>query len=359
MLPNQLKDRIFASLALAGMGDALGAPTEQWTIDEIRSTHGGLVTAFTAPTADTFAGAQNGKYAEVTDDASQMYFLARAMIAGHGPLDQEHWINCLLDWAQHSPKAGFMGPSTESMVKALLDGSDTAKVGVIGNSLRKMTTVGTTNGAAMRVAPAGMIFPGNIEAACQQALITCLPSHDTDVAISAACAIAAAVSKALVSGTLREVIAASLEGGKIGEQLAAQHARIVAGPHFLSRLEMALQIADESTSDYAFMMKMEKLVGNSVLAAESVPAALGVVAYANGDPMRTISICASIGNDTDSIATMAGSIVGAMAGTAALPQQLLAEFISANAAEFDLDALAMGLADIAFKNVENEKHETR
>ena len=157
MLQNQLKDRIFASLALAGMGDALGAPTEQWTINEIRATHAGLVTAFVAPTADTFAGAQNGKYAEVTDDASQMYFLARAMIAAHGTLDQAHWISCLLDWAKNSPKAGFMGPSTESMVKALLDGTDTAKVGVIGNSLRKMTTVGTTNGAAMRVAPAGMI----------------------------------------------------------------------------------------------------------------------------------------------------------------------------------------------------------
>jgi ADP-ribosylglycohydrolase len=343
----QAQDRILASLALAGMGDALGAQTEQWSIEEIASKHGGLVNAFGEPPADTFAGANAGKRAEVTDDASQMYYLARAIIAADGPLDHDRWVACLLDWARNSPKASFMGPSTAGMVRALQDGSDTGDVGVIGQSRRKMTTVGTTNGAAMRVAPAGLIFPGQVEMACSQALVTCLPSHDTDVAISAACSVAAAVSQAMVSVRLDEVIAASVRGGHIGEALARTHARTVAGPNYLARLEMALRIADEAIGDYAFLTQMERVVGNSVLAAESVPAALGVVAYAKGDPMRTIALCASIGNDTDSIATMAGAIVGALVGTQALPQALLAEFRSANAADFDLDAMAEGLCAIA------------
>jgi ADP-ribosylglycohydrolase len=97
---------------------------------------------------------------------------------------------------------------------------------------------------------------------------------------------------------------------------------------------------------------MERTVGNSVLAAESVPAAIGVVAYAKGDPLRTIALSASIGNDTDSIATMAGAIVGAWVGTHALPQALMAEFRAANAAEFDLDELASGLSDIAWRNLQ-------
>ena len=88
------------------------------------------------------------------------------------------------------------------------------------------------------------------------------------------------------------------------------------------------------------------------VAAESVPAAVGVVAYAKGDPLRTIALAASMGNDTDSIATMAGAIVGAARGTQALPQDLLAEFRAANRADFDLDAMAASLSAIAWRNMQ-------
>ena len=143
MNKNSIRDRILASLSLAGMGDALGAPTEQWTIDEIAARHGGLVTRFDEPTEDTFAGANAGKRAEVTDDASQMYYLTLALVAAGGRLEHDGWVACLLDWVDTSPKAGFMGPSTAGIVKALQEGSDTGSVGVIGRSRRKMTSVGT------------------------------------------------------------------------------------------------------------------------------------------------------------------------------------------------------------------------
>lgn len=346
MTSDILQDRIFAALALAGMGDALGAPTEQWTIDEIVAAHGGLVTRFAAPPPDTFAGANGGRRAEVTDDASQMYYLAQALARGGGRLDAARWVDCLLDWADHSPKAGFMGPSTAGIVQALREGRDTGAVGTIGGTRRKMTTVGTTNGAAMRVAPVGLLHPGDLEAACAQALVTCLPSHDTDVAIGAACAIACAVAAAAAGSALEQVLEAALEGGARGEALAARHARRVPGPGFLARTRMALAIARAGGDDLRFLRTLEAEVGNSVLAAESVPAALAILAHAGADPLRTIALAASAGNDTDSIATMAGAIAGAMHGRAALPQAMLAEFCAANP-EFDLDALAGQLAGLA------------
>jgi ADP-ribosylglycohydrolase len=352
MLPFNLQDRIYGSLALAGMGDALGAPTEQWTIDEIALKYGGLVMRFDEPPADTFAGANQGRRGEVTDDASQMYYLARALIAADGRLELDGWIACLLDWAATSPKASFMGPSTVGIVKALQEGGDTAAVGVIGTSRRKMTTIGTTNGAAMRVAPAGLIHPGRIEAACAQAVVTCLPSHDTAVAISAACSVAAAVARALVARDLSQVLEAAIEGALIGERMALQHGRQVAGPSYLARLEMAFRIATNARGDYDLLRELERQVGNSVLAAESVPVALGVLAYAKGDPLRTIALCASIGNDTDSIATMAGAILGAFCGSAALPVDLLTEFNAANAGQFDVPAIAAGLALLAGRTPE-------
>ncbi|MDY0977260.1 ADP-ribosylglycohydrolase family protein [Massilia sp. CFBP9012] len=349
MTPEQLEDRIFASLALAGMGDALGAPTEQWTIAEIFAAHGGLLARFIAPPPDTFAGANNGLQAEVTDDASQMYYLAQALVDSKGTLDEAGWVACLLDWAAHSPKAGFMGPSTAGIVQALREGRDTATVGVIGSSHRKMTTIGTTNGAAMRVAPVGLLYPGDPVKAAEQALVTCLPSHDTDVAISAACAIAGAAAAAVDGAALADVIDAGLQGGAHGETLARRHARLAAGPNFLARSRMALEIARQaqgSGDDRGFLERLEREVGNSVLAAESVPSALAILAYAGADPLRTIALAASCGNDTDSIATMAGAIAGAMHGRAALPEGMLSEFCAVNA-EYGLDALARSLAGLA------------
>jgi len=354
-MTSDLQDRILGALCLAGMGDALGAPTEQWSIAEIRAAHGTLLTHFVAPPEDTFAGALGGRRGEVTDDTSQMVYLARALVQAGGRLDAEGWVNCLLDWATTSPKATFMGPSTAQVVAALRRGEDLSRVGTIGRSARKMTTVGNTNGAAMRVAPCGLLHPGDIEAACAQALVTCLPSHDTDVAIASACAIAAGVARALVSHEVAPVIAACIDGAAIGERLGRRHARAIAGPRLSARLEMALDIADGARDDDSFMQLLEARVGNSVLAAESVPAAIGCFAYAQGDPLRTIALGASMGNDTDTIAAMAGALCGALVGERGLPGALCGEFMAINEPEYGLRPLAEALAALAVANAQETR----
>ncbi|MEZ2222652.1 ADP-ribosylglycohydrolase family protein [Rhizobium sp. RCC_161_2] len=350
MTTNKYHDPILASLALAGIGDALGAPTELWGIDEIFARYGGLADRFEEPPPDTFAGANSGKRGEVTDDASQMYYLARALVKAGGRLDQTGWIACLLDWVDTSPKAGFMGPTTAAIVAALRAGESLDRVGVVGTSKRKLTSMGNTNGAAMRVAPAGLVHPGNIAAACEQALVTCLPSHDTDVAIASACAIAAGTAMALVERDIGAVVQACREGGVIGARLAAEHARVPPGPRFSTRLDMALEIAARATDDRQFLHDLDAAIGASMLACESVPAAIAIFAYAKGDPLRTVALAATAGNDTDTVATMAGAMAGAMAGTAKLPQMLYREFITVNDAEYQLQSLAAGLADIALEN---------
>jgi ADP-ribosylglycohydrolase len=344
---DELTDRILGSLCLAGMGDALGAQTEQWTIEEIEAHHGGLVTAFGDPPPDTFAGANGGRRAEVTDDASQMYYLARALIEGGGRLDQAAWVRCLLDWAATSPKARYMGPSTALVVRALQEGTDLAQVGTIGSSLRKMSTMGNTNGAAMRVAPCGLVHPGRAREACELAFVTCLPTHDTTVAVASAACIAAGVAQALVRPRLADVLAACVQGAEWGARIAHERGCRAGGATVASRLTMALEIAAAGYDDRRFLREIEQRVGNSVLAAESVPAAVGVLAQAGGDPLRTISLASSIGNDTDTIATMAGAMAGAMHGARALPRTLHDDFRAVNDAEYGLDALAAGLASIA------------
>lgn len=255
----ELYDRILGSLATGCIGDALGAPTEQRSIDEIRSTWGGRVERFYAPPDDAPYG-RGRRAGQITDDSSQMLYLVDAYIEHHGLLTPAAVAEALLRWAdnpEYFPR--FAGPSTRASVDRLRAGEDPTHTGRIG----RLTKEGTSNGAAIRVAPAGLANPGDPEAAVQDALVTCLPSHATNLAISGAACVAAA---------------------------------------------------------------------------------LGIFLAAGGDPFLTVVGGANIGDDTDTVACIAGSIAGAMRGFGAVPNDLYAQVLEAN--DLDLKGRAAALADV-------------
>ncbi len=346
-------NKILGALACAGMGDALGASTELYSIDEIKQKWGGWLDKFVEPPEDTFAGSLKGVAGLITDDSSQMYVFAEALItAGYGQFTNENWKTALLRWADMMPYAMYKGPTTEQVVKALREGYPTNTIGRIGTSTRQAPNVGTTNGAGMRVAPAGLIYPGQLTKACELALLTCLPSHDTNIAIASACAIAGATSQAMVvDTTLDEIIAASLEGARYGESLAKKHARCVAGPSIEMRTRLAVKIAREADSLEKCLYEIEGYIGNSVAAHESIPAAIGLLAFYEGRPWETIVAASNVGNDTDSIATMAGAIAGAWKGFDALPKEHYAFFNSVNSHDFNLPEMATGLTKLAMESL--------
>lgn len=342
-----LTDRISAALFLAGTGNALGAQTERWTIDEIERVYGGLVLRFAATEHEASVEPHSIVAGELSATGSQMYYLARALITAQGRLGHDGWVRCLLDWALVTPQTGNT-PGTGRIVNALRQAHNGSNEQESGRA-RRVSTADNSNEAAVRVAPCGLIHPGHIEAACAQAFITCLPSHDTDVAIAAACAIAAGVSEALVRPALDDVLIACIHGAQIGEQLGKEQARCVAGPRLGSRMAMAVDIACTAPDDRSFLRSLEASVGNSSLAAESVAAAIGVLAYAKADPLHTIALATSIGNDTKSIATMAGALAGAMCGTAGLPTDLVGRFRFVNEPVYDITSVAAGLTSLALR----------
>ena len=61
---------------------------------------------------------------------------------------------------------------------------------------------GDTNGGAMRISPLGLIHPGRPEAAVHDAIIACTPTHFTNVALSGACAVAAAAMRESASSRM-------------------------------------------------------------------------------------------------------------------------------------------------------------
>lgn len=338
---SQLYDRILSSLAWACIGDAMGAPTEQRSIDEIHRIWGGRVEQFYAPPDD--APFAKGRAAgQITDDASQMLSLVDAYIEHSGRLSSAAVAAALLRWAdndEYFPR--FAGPSTRASVERLRSGGDPEQAGRIG----RLTTEGTSNGAAMRVAPAGLAHPGNREAAVRDALTMCLPSHATNLAISGAACVAAAVATAMVPGTpIIEVIRAGRWGAVEGERLGRQHGREVAGPSVVNRLDLALGVAAKAASLDDALVGIAGIVGTGLHISEAVPAAFGIFVAASGDPFLAVVGGANCGDDTDTVACIAGSIAGAFTGFGSVPTELYRQVSEANG--LDLEGKATAFADV-------------
>jgi len=336
-----LRDRIHGSLAWACIGDALGAPTEQRSIDEIRRRWGGRVERFYAPPDDA-PFAKGRLPGQITDDASQMLYLVDAYIEQHGELTARAVADALLRWssnAEYFPR--FAGPSTRASVDRLAAGEDPEMTGRMG----RLTTEGTSNGAAMRVAPAGLAHPGDPEAAVRDALVMCLPSHATNLAISGAACVAAAVATAMVPGTpVIEVVWAGRWGAIEGERLGRQHGREVAGPSVAKRLDLALAIAAKAGSFDGAVAEIATTVGTGLHVSEAVPAALGIFLAASGDPFLSVVGGANAGDDTDTVACIAGGIAGASAGLKSVPQELYRQVVEAN--NLDLEGKATAFTDL-------------
>lgn len=337
-----LEDRIHGSLATAIIGDALGAPTEQRSIDQIRARFGGRVERFFAPPQDSpFAkGRAAGQF---TDDSSQMIMLAEVFIAGAGSVTARAVADMLVAWSgkpEYYPH--FAGPSTRRAITAIKAGEDPEVIGSQGVE----TNEGASNGGAMRVAPAGLVHPGDPAAAVRAAATTCRPSHFTSVGVSAAAAIAGAVSVAMCDDvTLVDVVRAAVWSAEQGAAIGAEHGREVAGPSVARRIELAAEIAVSAPDLDTATRRIAEVVGAGLPAAEAVPAAIGLLVAAGGDPWLTVVAAANVGDDTDTVACMAGSIAGALHGIAGVPQDRYAEVQVANGV--DIADLARRLTAVA------------
>jgi len=344
-----LSDHVLGGLMGAALGDAMGAPTEQHQIDEIIEQHGGLLRELKVPAIDTFSHSDTAGL--VTDDCSQMFTLVQALLDTGGNLDDETWLKAMLHWSLYSPMRKQMGPTTRPLLEAMAAGKSTEHIGTVGDSTRKMTSMGATNGASMRVAPAGLVHPGDIEGAVRLAWVSARLTHDTQIAASGAGAIAAGVAEALMpTADVFSVVTAALEGARLGDELGRREGRTIPGPSVRRRIELAVEEALRSTSFEDALRRIEASVGNSVMMVESAPAAVGIFVAAAGDPLGCAVGGTNIGNDTDTIAAMAGAIGGALRGYDALPQDMMATIHEVN--DEDIPKLADGLTEIAWSNLQ-------
>lgn len=342
----EIYDRILGSLYTAAMGDALGAPTETMSGAEIPQYYGGRVTFFVDGAVNP--AFHNAGVGEISDDTSQLYEMARAVIASGGNLTAEDAAQALLNWADRYPRYYPIcaGPTTRNVIDELKAGKRPEEVGKsrgIG-----MPERGCSNGAAMHVAPAGLIHPGDPAGALETAITMTKVSHGTQIGYASACAVACAVAQALSpEADVYHVLRAALYGAKEGERRGMLEGTSAPGASVSSRILKAIAISyDCETMEEAERRLDERLGGDSSSAAPAVAVAIGLFAAANGDPIKTIISAANVGGDTDTIGCIAGAIAGAYAGYDALPESWCAFFDRANP-EIRLEPIARGLYEIA------------
>lgn len=339
--------RILGGLIGGAAGDAMGAATESRTTEQIKEYFGHEVTDFEVTPSDTFAA--GNKPGMVTDDFSSAFFVAKHTLDNGGVFRPDTVKKALVDWASHPVFFDrFAGPTTRTAIKAF-NGEEIPVMKGVRVSSRQ-----ATNGAAMRISPVGLMHPGDLDAAIRDAAVVAMVTHNNYLAVSSACAVAAAVSRALTyDADTYNILEAGLYGAREGERIGLKEGRDIAGPSVIKRMEWAIEIGLGKGTPDEKMHEISDCIGAGLHACEAIPCAFGIFAAAMGDPMTAIIKSVNMGYDTDTIATMAGAIAGAYRGADAFPEHFLSTLISANG--LDIEKLAMDINEFVNGGANNER----
>jgi ADP-ribosylglycohydrolase len=330
-------DNILGGLYGQALGDAWAMPAMLHP-DDTWEMYGGWITEF-LPGPETHDFHRGLAAARITDDTEQAVALAESIIED-GKVTVEGAARAIIRWYDRvgGDTCQYVGPSTRRAVQAIKAGADLNKSGRFGD----------TNGSAMRVSPVGLIHPGQVEAAVADAYLSCIPTHNTDVAISGAAAVAGAVAAAMKPYIkLEDIVQAGIWAAEIGRT----HGYRWIGASVSKRIELAYEIATNRKPPRERIQDLYDRVGTGLPLTESVPAAFGVLVMAEGDPKQTAIYAAALSGDADTVGAMACAIAGAWKGASAFEPGIISSLKQANP-EVDFEGLARGLLAVALKNTE-------
>ncbi|PAU75172.1 ADP-ribosylglycohydrolase family protein [Halomonas salipaludis] len=317
---NGLRERALGAFHGLALGDALGMPTQSLSRAEIIGGFGTIAALVDAHSDQPIA--PNMPAGSITDDTEQAILVADLLIEGRGRIAPIALANRLIAWEDRMRERGsldLLGPSTKRAIELI----------VAGTSPHEAGRFGATNGAAMRITPVGIAFDIDdeerlLEAVCEASCVT----HNTNLGIASAAAVAAAISAGLNGASPREALDA---GVRLAERAEA-YGFWIAGALIAPRITWARKLV-RNCDDREVIEQIHDLVGTSVAAQESVVAAFALAEWAeqaNERPQRVLCLAASLGGDTDTIAAMLGAMLGACHGLNALPARWVKQVCDVN-----------------------------
>ncbi|MFF9766574.1 ADP-ribosylglycohydrolase family protein [Streptomyces sp. NPDC014636] len=353
-----LADRLTGALVGAAVGDALGGPVEGYSPDQIAERHGGRVHGIVGPwhgdawrTARPIAPYHKGD-GHVTDDTLMTHALVRVYDRVRDHLDAyavaDHLVPDLMTTPRWIPEL-----EAEALPLHRLFLAEKWLVAQLAYGHADPREAGTGNivncGAAMYMAPVGLVNAANPAAAYAEALDVA-GAHQSSYGREAAGVFAAAVAAATAPGaTPDSVVSACLSLAKDGTRTAIEKVCEVAARHgdfesALGPLRAAVAPYDTVGPDYR-APSLAARRPSRLHSIEELPIALGMVVVSGGDYRHAVLGSVNYGRDCDSIATMAGALAGALGSP--VPEEWAKTV--ADASRLDLWAPARTLTEVTLE----------
>jgi poly(ADP-ribose) glycohydrolase ARH3 len=282
-----LEDRFVGCLVGLAIGDALGAPYEGLTSEDIFFRFGEPTHIATNPDNDTLF---------YTDDTEMMLGVAETLIE-EGEIREETLMANFVK--NYHPERGY-GRGARQILEAAQERKDWREVAATifpGGSLG--------NGAAMRVAPVGLFFHQDETKLWEQARRSGSVTHGHPVGVEGGQLMALAISCAMKSEPIKRNVV-------LKELLA--HATT---EPFQWAIRKALQIKRHNTI---------ASLGSTLHADRSVITAIVCFLDSPTDFNLAVGRAISLGDDTDTLAAMTGATLGAHCGVSAIPKSLIEKF---------------------------------
>jgi len=285
------ESRAIGTLVGLAIGDAMGAPVEGWSVDQIREKYG-RVEDFLRPDS------------VVTDDTEYAIMTAQLLLK-YGPgISLQDIIDTWLEMIGDSQLMGG-GFSTSGAINHLRNG-------VMPPACGHNKPHSYSAGAAMRIAPAGIVFAGKPQQAADFALLESQITHGGE-GVFGAQAVAAGVASAMAGSDWQTVVEEALRAIPENSWTYRQIAKAVSiGKRHDCVFEAVGELYDEIAILQYFWTSM---------APEAVPLALGVYAAARGEFRDSVLGGVNVGRDADTIAAIAGALGGATSGIEGIPDE--------------------------------------
>jgi poly(ADP-ribose) glycohydrolase ARH3 len=311
------EDRFHGCLLGLAVGDAVGAPFEGLPADFVYWNNGAVADVIGQPAEEML---------RYTDDTQMMIGVAETLLA-QGEIRQD--VLCQRFVANYQAERGY-GPGARRILETMAAGGDGQQ---LADSMFPGGSFG--NGAAMRVAPVGLLFCRDLERVAEQAAASALPTHRHPLGIEGAQLLAVAVALAVRepqfdrSAFYRELL---------------HHCRL---EEFRWQLHAARKLRRRHSLNF---------LGSSLPAHRSVVTAIACFTTCPESFEQTVSRAIALGDDTDTLAAMAGTLSGAHLGVAAIPTRWLERLEVEPKGAAYMQMLATGLHQRYCRRVA-EKHE--
>ncbi len=350
------KERVKGVLMGAALGDALGAPVEKLSYQEIKEKYGRVESLKTRWYKedlgyDVNRGKKRGN-GIITDDTLMTLALCNVYNIEKRHLDAydmaNEFVKEIAFRKRFIPEFGreeliierLFYPEKHIFLRHTLANCE-PREGGYGNMINC--------GAAMYIAPVGVVNAGNPKAAYDEAILFAM-GHQTSYGLEAAGVLAACVAKAFEENvTVEAIVDTAIEFAKDGTKEAIKaittlavelRERNAAIDEVVAAFHEAIKPFSPMGDDVSRKMEKVGIPSNHYTPSrlgsiEELPLALGFIVYNNGEFYPSIYDGINSGRDTDSIGVMIGVILGAMYGAPVIKSEDIHLLESANHLNFE------------------------